>query len=398
MSFVRATPGILNVPTMSEAHVLSLFESPGKVETATPGATVWLARDPASGRSALVKKLAGAQAKARVTAALALKHPAIVSTRRWLLDDGALYVIRDVPRGKNLRQVFGPYKPEPEALKVLALPLLDALEYAHARGAPHGGLSLENVLRDADGHTLLCDFGTADPSDPRHKPHYAGVASAEGDIRAAARLLADLLPTSGSFGNAAVRARIEGIFLRCDSLSSLRETLAVLDRLAAAPVPKGPPPAPPSERPKGPPPLASLQVHEYDLTPEPKPIREGGIPYLEANLLRPEPVLTGSGGLASLEVRNEGDALLTIRMVATQHAWLAVRPTVLPISIPPGATTRIGFLIAATRLSPGDYRSEIYLSTNAGGPGAEDLRGGWFKHTFELRAVVVPSLAGASKK
>ena len=383
---------------MSETRVLSLFESPGKVETATPGATVWLARDPASGRSALIKKLASAQAKARVTTALALRHPAIVPTRRWLLEDGKLYVIRDVPRGKNLRQVFGPYKPEPEALKALALPLLDALEYAHARQMPHGGVSQENVLRDSDGKTLLCDFGTADPNDPRHKPHYAGVASVEGDIRAMARLLADLLPTSGSFANVAVRNRIEGIFLRCDSLNSLRETLAVLDRLAAAPVPKGPPPAPIPERPKGPPPLATHLIKEYDLTPEAKPLIQDGLPHLKASLLRPEPVLTGSGGLASLEVTNEGDALLTIRMVATQHAWLAVRPTVLPIAVPPGATTRIGFLIAATRLSPGDYRSEIYLSTNAGGPGAEDLRGGWFKHTFELRATVVSSLTGPLKK
>ena len=378
---------------MSEARVLSLFERPGKVDTATPGASVWLARDPAGARSALVKKLPGASAKARVTAALGLVHPAIVPTRRWLLDDGALYVVRDVPHGKNLRQTLGPHKPEPEALRRFMAPLLDALEYAHGRGAVHGGVSQENVLVESGGSVLVCDFGTADPSDPRHRPHYAGSASAAGDIRAAARLIADLLPASGSFAHPAVRARIEGIVLRCDTLESLRATLAALDRLAAAPLPRADQnkiAAVAPARPIGPPPLATLNAAEYDLSPDPrrKPT-PGGAARLNATVPKPESVASGGSGLASLEVRNDGEGMLLIRMVATQHAWLTVRPTVLPITLPPGGSTRIGFILSAARLSPGDYRSAVYLSTNAGGDGAEDLRGGWFKHTVELRVHVV---------
>jgi serine/threonine protein kinase len=372
---------------MSEARILSLFESPGKVETATPGATVWLARDPVSGRPALLKKLPDARRRQRVTAALGLRHPAIVPTRRWLLEGGALYVVRDVPRGKNLRQILGLHKPEPEALRKYVVPVLDALEAAHLQGGTHGGVSLENVLVIEGGQTLLCDFGTTDPSDPRHRPHYAGNASVEGDIRAVARLIADLLPASGTFSQPAVRARIEGIVLRCDSLSDLREALAALDRLAAAPLPRPAPKqvAPQPSRPPGPPPLSS-----YDLSEEQRPVSPSGIPRLAAAMNRPDPVFAGGGGLASLDIRNDGDAVLIIRMVATQHAWLSVRPTALPITLPPGASTRIGFLIHAARLSPGEYRSEVFLSTNAAGDGAEDLRGGWFKHTFELRAAVLP--------
>lgn len=370
---------------MSDARILSLFESPGKVETATPGATVWLARDPGAGRSVLIKKLPDTRAKLRVTAALGLKHPSIVTTHRWLQDDGTLYVIRDVPRGKNLRQILGTHRPEPEALRKYITPILEALEAAHARQTAHGGVSMENVLVIEGGKTLLCDFGTTDPSDPRHKPHYAGAATAEGDIRALARLIADLLPATGTFSQPAVRARIEGIVLRCDTLADLRETMAALDRLAAAPLPQPAPKEVAAVRPVGPPPLSS-----YNLGGDERKSNPMGIPKLTVNLNRPDPVFAGGSGLASLDLRNDGDATLIVRMVATQHSWLSVRPTALPVTLPPGSSTRIGFLIHASRLSPGEYRSEIYLSANAAGDGAEDLRGGWFKHTFDLRVSVIP--------
>ena len=38
--------------------------------------------------------------------------------------------------------------------------------------------------------------------------------------------------------------------------------------------------------------------------------------------------------------------------------------------------------------TPGEYRSEIYLSSNAPGLQAEDLRTGWYKHAFEIRVRV----------
>ena len=39
-------------------------------------------------------------------------------------------------------------------------------------------------------------------------------------------------------------------------------------------------------------------------------------------------------------------------------------------------------------LRPGEYRSEVYLSANAAGKRAEDLRGGYFKHVAEIRVTV----------
>ena len=42
----------------------------------------------------------------------------------------------------------------------------------------------------------------------------------------------------------------------------------------------------------------------------------------------------------------------------------------------------------APSLTPGEYRSEIFLSANAGGPEAEDLRSGWFKHSVAIHVTV----------
>ena len=114
-----------------------------------------------------------------------------------------------------------------------------------------------------------------------------------------------------------------------------------------------------------------------------------GAPRLTAMLSeKTSRVVQGGGGTATLIVKNEGDALLTVRMIATQHAWLNVRPIELPLMIAPGAYALVAFAISAARLTPGEYRSEVYLSADAPGKTAEDLRGGWFKHTAEIRITV----------
>ena len=129
--------------TESDVRILALFESPGPLETPTPGVRAWLANDPSNGRKAvLIKRLGvGNQGKGRATEALALEHPSIVRTRRWLFEGGSLYVIRDVVRGKNLRQTMaalGSSHLNPETLRKYLVPALDALSYAHGRNIVHG--------------------------------------------------------------------------------------------------------------------------------------------------------------------------------------------------------------------------------------------------------------------
>ncbi|MES2459398.1 MAG: hypothetical protein V4671_02355, partial [Armatimonadota bacterium] len=107
---------------------------------------------------------------------------------------------------------------------------------------------------------------------------------------------------------------------------------------------------------------------------------------------RPPRISPGGGGVAILLLSNSGKKPLIVRMIATQHAWLNVRPLDLPLTIPAGGTARVPFVVSAARLSPGEYRSEVYLSASASDSGSggdvQNLSGGWFRHTAEIRIVV----------
>jgi len=383
---------------MAESTILSLFESPSPVETPTPGVAVWLARDTAMQRPVLVRRLASATNRARATESLGLTHPNIARTRRWLQDENQLYVVRDVARGKNLRQRLAALggRPDSEALKMLLLPVLDALEFAHGRQLPHGGISYENILVSDDNQVVVTDFGTTDPAAPQHRAIYNGSLTAENDIQAMAKMIAALLPTTGPFATPTVRSRVEGITLRCESLSGLREVLSTLDKLATAPVPRATPTAvatlasSPGGQPGVPPPLFGElpKTIAPALTEQATPAPTKGVARLVCSQSERPHIPQGGGGLLGIEVKNDGDATLLIRMVATQHAWLNVRPLSLPLVLPPGGSAKIAFVVSAARLAGGEYRSAVYLSSNAPGPNAEDLRTGWWKHTFEVRVLI----------
>ena len=381
--------------TPSDDLVLSLFDGAGPVETPTPGIRAWLGNDPVAAsdkRPVLLKRLAGTAGKGRATEALALIHPQIVRTRRWMLEGGNLYVVRDVIRGKNLRQLLvapGGARPGPELLRRLLMPVLEALEFAHGQGMAHGGISPENVLVGEGVTVYLSDFATADPRAPHHVTAYQGAATIPGDIKAFGRMVSAYLPTTGPFASPVVRGRLEGLISRCDTVADLRATLLTLENLAAAPA-GGTAATPPPPQPKPTGPMAPWEHARFGRTfPHDAPPK--GAPTLLCQLGEPTPRLPqGGGGALSLIVRNEGDAPLVIRMIATQHAWLNVRPMELPLTIKPMQSERIGFFLSAARLTPGEYRSEIYLSSNAGGKGAEDLQGGWYKHTCEVRITVEP--------
>ena len=131
-------------------RVLSQFEEVVSVATATPGAAAWTAREAGGGRRVLIKRLPGDAGKTRATQALALRHPRIVPTRRWLRDGDSFYVVRDWVPGRNLRQTLSDLAQRAfDRLHARLLPLLDALDYAHGAGLPHGALTPENVLTDA---------------------------------------------------------------------------------------------------------------------------------------------------------------------------------------------------------------------------------------------------------
>ncbi len=392
------TPGA-TVP--EDGRVLALFDGAGPVETPTPGVRVWLARDPDNNnRPVLIKRTGANGGRGRATHALALRHSSIVPTRRWLLETASavqpgLYVVRDVVRGKNLRQTLnGQPARDADTLQRLFLPVVDALDYAHGQNFAHGGLSAENILvATADGTVLVSDWATADPKAPQHFLAYQGAPTTAGDVKALARLITEFLPAGGAFANRAVRERIGGVLARCATLADLRETLAALDGLAASALPRGGaasesgPPTAQGVLGRGPAPL-DLGLDE-DTAAVADQGASSGTPRLVCVLAeKTARVPQGGGGNATLLVRNEGDAPLTIRMIATQHPWLNVRPIELPLVLAPGASFPVPFAISAARLTPGEYRSEVYLSANAAAKRAEDLRGGYFKHVAEIRVTV----------
>ncbi len=396
---------------------LSLFDGASALSAAQ--SATWLARDGATDTSVLIKRPRADAPRALITHALSLSHPNLVKTRRWFTVGGQLYVVRDVIRGRNLKQQLAgvSFKHSAELLEKLLLPVLAALEAAHGKGIAHGGVSGENVLIADDGRVLLSDLALSDPGSPTNKPIYNGTASMTGDIRAAGSLIARYLPTGGAFAAEPVRARVAGILERCDSLPDLRETLLALDKLATAPVPQakvpvlapapewiGPPPLPdPDADPEAPTERPQDAANEGGIGDQRQPpvvaSPRSGVARLSWRSTEPNGVhiSSGGGGPTTLILTNEGEGLLTVRMVATQRSWLGVRAMELPIRLPAGASAPVDFSVSAARLSPGEYRSEVYLSASAGGKNAEDLRGGWFKHTAELRVIVVAALRAGEK-
>lgn len=405
--------------TGNEARILALFTGIGPLKTPQPDAKAWLGGDPSAhtgnNPAVLIKRVPG-RAKGRATESLALLHPHIVRTRRWLASgDGFIYVVRDVVRGKNLRQSLaapGGTRPSPELIRKLLLPVLDALAYAHAQNVVHGGISPDNIIISDTNQVMVTDWATADPQAPHHFALYKGEASVIGDVRAAGRILSAYLPMTGAFSNPQVRGRIEGVINRCDTLADLRVTVETLEKLAAAPTsPTAPAPKPPipkaapaantaAPRPQQSPndPNARNRLRDFDLPGDAgRPVPKTDGPSLFCDAVDKEvQVAVGGGGAAALMVTNDGTAPLVVRMIATQHAWMNVRPVELPLTLAPGAAAKVEFVISAARLSPGAYRSEIYFSANAGGQKAEDLRGGWFKHTCEIRVSVVETVFGQS--
>lgn len=97
-----------------------------------------------------------------VRVAAALEHPSIVKVFDFGQTGGIYWYSMQLVEGRTLAgevRVRGPLS-ETEMARV-AIPLLEALEYSHARGIVHRDLKPENVILDREGRPFLMDFGIA---------------------------------------------------------------------------------------------------------------------------------------------------------------------------------------------------------------------------------------------
>jgi len=102
--------------------------------------------------------------EARVAASL--EHPTILKVYDFGHDAGTLWYSMPLVDGPTLRAEIGRRGAFEERAAVwIVIPLLDALEYSHARGVIHRDIKPDNVLLDRRDRPYLMDFGIAKTDD-----------------------------------------------------------------------------------------------------------------------------------------------------------------------------------------------------------------------------------------
>jgi len=124
----------------------------------------------------------------------ALAHPGIASLLDGGTDaQGVPYLVLEFVDGVTLDSWIRKTAPDVDAILRLALQILDALAYAHARLVVHRDLKPHNILVDARGQAKLVDFGIARVISPQRT---AQTALALTPAYAAPEQLHDAPPTA----------------------------------------------------------------------------------------------------------------------------------------------------------------------------------------------------------
>jgi hypothetical protein len=321
-------------------RVLSQFEEVVSLPAMSSGAA-WTAWEPNGNRRVLIKRLPDESAKTRATQALALRHPQIVPTRRWLRDGDCFYVVRDWVSGQNLRQTLSDFSLRAfDRLHTRLLPLLDAIDYAHGAGLSHGAVTPENVLvaEQFPAFALLSDF--ARESAPTETPR--------ADFIGLCELYKEFLPARAEDDEAGAAARVR--LLRnltetqqtTQSAEELRYKLDAIARMAE---------------------LLGFNSGEMEAD---EPRTKLGARLVCAVSPPTATVTPGGGTTVTLALDNDGDTPLHIESVASDVVWLNLPNRFNPVDLAPGTGGDLRWTLSGARLEPGTYQATLSVRSNDG--------------------------------
>ena len=321
-------------------RVLSQFEDVLSLPVSLTGNAAWTAREPGGGRRVLIKRFPGNEAKTRATQALALRHPRIVPTRRWLRDGDGFYVVRDWVSGCNLRLALSDLAQRAfDRLHARLLPLLDALDYAHSAGVTHGAMTPENVLVDDryPNFAVLSDFARPESSPGPARADFVGLCE----------LYKEFLPArpaddeAGSAARARLLRNLTETQQTAQSAEELRYKLDAIARMAG---------------------LLGFNAEEMEETAR---TRLGA--RLVCSLSPPTATLAPGGGTSvTLALDNEGDAPLHVEAVASDVVWLNLPNRFKPVDLAPGTGGDLVWTLSGARLEPGAYQATLTVRSNDG--------------------------------
>jgi len=144
---------------------------------------VYAAEDTTLGRRVALKRLPAEMAadpdrlhrfQREARAVAALNHPNIVTIHTVEEADGVQFLTMELVEGKTLAQAIPKGGLPLEELLKLAVPLVEAVAFAHQHGIVHRDLKPANIMLTADGRLKVLDFGLA-----KLKPEFAAAGTDE---------------------------------------------------------------------------------------------------------------------------------------------------------------------------------------------------------------------------
>jgi hypothetical protein len=273
------TPAAIDAGAAGEGRQLGPYLIRGELGRGGMG-IVYLAEDVRLGRTVALKALPPVLAddetrrerlRREARAAAALTHPGIAVVYALEEFDGELFIASEHVKGQTLKSELAAGPLGWERALDTAIEIARALCAAHEAGIVHRDLKPENVLRAADGHVKILDFGIAQFADRTltqltmtgavlGTPAYMApeqLAGGEADFRvdlyALGVLLVEMTTGAHPFGTGAAPRLPEGIRAiaeRClardpaERPSSTRELVSMMERIRAGLVAGAPADAP----------------------------------------------------------------------------------------------------------------------------------------------------------